>query len=97
MKRLITLLAVALTGCVHGAWFEPEDVKNDIKPGITSYTDAVAVLGKPSKVERDGATKTARWTGFVSGPFYFGPFRELVLQFDESGKVVKVVKMEVKD
>lgn len=96
MKKLITALLAStlLAGCVHGTWFEPDEIAQDMKPGVTTYTDAVVMLGKPWKTERHGdGSKTITWDGMKTGPFYYGGTRRLVVVFGSDGKMEKIEQM----
>lgn len=96
MKRiaLTSIATLLLAGCVHGTWFEPDEIARDMKPGVTSYGDAVAMLGKPWRTERyEDGSRLVTWDGFKA-PLHFGSnLRRLAVRFDPNGKMEKVEQM----
>lgn len=89
MKTITTILLIAAlaTGCAsRGTKFEMSDVEA-FQPGVTTYDDAVAKLGKPKaqNFAQDGS-KTATW---VYATALGGKGTKIA--FDKDGKMVRVM------
>lgn len=87
-KLIITLMTVLTIGCMSvGTKFDGSDVRA-MKPGVTTYEEAVAKLGKPkSTVYRDDGSILVTWVYATSMP---GSGRAAKILFNKD-VMVKVV------
>lgn len=91
MKKLMIVAAMfALAACVsHGQKFEMSDV-DAMQPGVTTYDEAVAKLGKPKSQHfaKDG-TKIVTWVYARAGGFT-SEVKGTGMIFDQDGKLVRI-------
>ena len=92
MKKLVlaTLLALAMTACAsRGTKFEIADVEQ-FQPGVTTYDEAVAKLGKPKAVNiaKDGS-KSVTWI-YAMATIGHVESRGTRILFDKDGKMIRV-------
>ena len=92
MKKAMVLFAtILLAACAtSGTKFEMSDV-NAMQPGVTTYEQAVAKLGKPFGVSMtaDG-TKSVVWSWAQAGGLTGIQKRAARILFDKDGKMVRV-------
>ena len=92
MRNAIVLFAAFwLAACAtSGTKFEMSAV-NAMQPGVTTYEEAVAKLGKPHGVTiaADGA-KNVVWSWAQAGGFTGIQSRAVRILFDKDGKMIRV-------
>lgn len=91
MKRWAGLIAaVVLAGCASGPNFSMSDV-DAMRPGVTTYAQAQAALGRPTNVHResDGSLRAGWARGESWGPFTNA--RAVIIQFGPDGRMVRVL------
>lgn len=90
-KALVSFAVILLTACAtSGTKFEMSAV-NTMQPGVTTYQEAVAKLGKPHGVSiaADGA-KNVVWAWAQAGGFTGVQSRAVRILFDKDGKMIRV-------
>lgn len=92
MKRYCILLAtVCLTACAtSGTKFEMSDA-NAMRPGVTTYQDAVGKLGKPNgmRMAPDGS-RSVLWSWAQVDLFTQGQARAVRILFDKDSRMIRV-------
>ncbi len=92
-KAVLSIGTVLLLGAcaTSGTKFEMSAV-NAMQPGVTTYEDAVATLGKPRGVAiaADGA-KSVVWSWAEAGAFTGVQSRAVSILFGKDGKMIRVV------
>ena len=92
MKTFLSLCALLLlSACAsQGTKFEMSDV-NSMKPGSTTYEQAVEKLGKPRAVAMNAdGSKSATWIWAQAGAFVGTQSRGVKILFDKDGKMIRI-------
>jgi outer membrane protein assembly factor BamE (lipoprotein component of BamABCDE complex) len=92
MKRTLTALFIAaslsLAGCVTiGKTFPVEQISH-IQAGVTTRADIEKMFGQPWRVGKDAGLRTWTYAHYKYALFGDSKTRDLVIRFDETGKVV---------
>ncbi|HJV26721.1 MAG TPA: hypothetical protein VJ673_13620 [Aromatoleum sp.] len=93
MKLITTMLfaAALLTGCAtRGTNFAMSDVEV-MQPGVTTYSEAVARLGKPASVKyAEDGRKSVLWL-YVQASLVGAEHRGVRVSFDKDDKMIRIV------
>jgi hypothetical protein len=83
---------VALAGCASvGQDFSMADV-DAMQPGITTFQDAVAKLGKPNSTSMSGDGRTASSWVRVTAGLGGSSNKTVIIVFDKDGKMIRVAQ-----
>lgn len=92
MKHTLTALFIAATlslaGCVTiGKTFPVENISK-IEAGVTTRADIEQMFGQPWRVGKDAGLRTWTFAHYKYALFGDSKTRDLVIRFDNTGKVV---------
>jgi hypothetical protein len=88
----MTVVALALAGCVNGQGAFVDSKSSHFRPGVTTRAEAISELGPPSSVyDRADGSRTLTWAR-NGGLFNEGETRGVSVQFGPDDKMIRLIE-----